>query len=197
MTIKEFFSNYDQTTALCLMKLKTPEIIRINGKTLNVCDSLDDMSYIRFIAGSELLERENTCFDLIRTIILLFHYKDITDKKFDLKRYDLMPLDELDVYFAYPVARHYRKLLIKQMNAHKVALKYIPKAEMMQAGLDRFDKYGFYNSCRAVAKSFGVRPEEVAHWDYWEVFVELCYQKDEGDFNEKYQNIIQSKYKTG
>ena len=185
MTLKEFFDNYDIKIAWYLLQSHVPEIY-ILKKTIEVKQNVNDLTYAQFVAASMLLERQITCFDLIRSLIVIFNWDQITNDQFFIGGYSeyLYLVDNIDVSSAYPIARHYKRILNKQCRVHKKRLSYKPKAEDIQDGIDMFNELSFYNSCRAVAINFGVKPNDVMGWNYSEVFVELLYQKINNKFQE-------------
>jgi hypothetical protein len=195
MTLIDFFKQYVEKTAWQLLKSKVPSLFLLNNKTINVKKDIGELTYAQFVAGSLLLEKEVLCFDLIRALILIFNWSEITDKKFNIGNYtDLLPLiDNALVLQAYPIARHYERILSKQCKVHVKELTYIPKPEDKQDGIDMFNRLSFYNSCRAVAVNFSVKPNDVMDWNYSEVFVELLYQKIDAKFNENRTKRIQAK----
>lgn len=196
MKLVEFFKTYDKEAAKYLLSTKQPVIFILNEKTIDTKFDVSDLTYAQFVAASMLLEKEIHCFDLIRSLILIFNWSDITDRQFNIGNYtdSLNLIDNINVSYAYPIAFNYRKIIKKQVKIHTKELSYIPKAEDKQDGIDMFNKLSFYNSCRAVSVALNVGdPEKVMDWNYSKVFCELLYQKIEAKFNENRTKRINSK----
>ena len=197
MTIKEFFSQeITQDLVDYLLNLQVPPILIYNDKVLKVKVDVGDLTYGQWIALCEM--NVKTDYDFVRAIILLFHWKDIMgDKIFDLDNYELEMdwVDNCEIKSYYLVAKAYKELVEKQRKLETDTLNYIPKAEQAMAGVDRFNKYGFFGTLYNLGKEFGVKPTEILNWGYQEVFLCLQYEKDSNEFQEAYSNIIMNKSK--
>jgi hypothetical protein len=106
-----------------------------------------------------------------------------------------------------PKPRHYKSLItyfnqiiegithwIKQ---ETTLLNYQPSAEEKQAGITDFTaKVGEFTTIKAMAKTYGKDPDEILEWEYGKVFGILYTDLEEYKFNQRYNKIIQAKYKT-
>jgi hypothetical protein len=195
MTIKDFYSKYNKEDAWFFLQREPAKTIVVNAKQLIVKDNMNHLTYGQFVALTDLIENENTCFDLIRAFILVFHWEELTDKVFSTSDYKdkLSLIDNAEALLIYPVARKYRKIIMKRLSIHLKVLNYKGKTEYKQAGIDKFNKFGMYNACRAVGVALGFDPDIVATWNYHKVFIELSYQKTENEFQERLHTIMSKK----
>ena len=70
MTIKDFFNTYDEKTAKLLLCSRLPNIFLLK-ESVDVKKDISELTYAQFVAASMLLEREITCYDLIRSLVLI------------------------------------------------------------------------------------------------------------------------------
>ena len=76
-------------------------------------------------------------------------------------------------------------------------LKYEPTIEEKQAGVVEFaKKVGEFATIKSLAKAYSCDPDDILKWKYGKVFGILYTDLEEHKFNQKYQKVIESKYKT-
>jgi len=76
-------------------------------------------------------------------------------------------------------------------------LKYTPSQEEKDAGVEKYAKeVGEIGTAYAIAKEFSKDPDEILAWKYGKVFGYLRKQKADGDFQRRYNDVINRKHKT-
>lgn len=75
-------------------------------------------------------------------------------------------------------------------------LHYEPKDEEKRAGIDDYSKkVGDFATIKALAKEYAQDPDTILKWDYGKVFGILYANLEEHKYHERYQRVIDDKYK--
>jgi hypothetical protein len=78
-----------------------------------------------------------------------------------------------------------------------IMLKYTPTPEEKQAGImDLSKKIGELGTAKAIAKTYGMDPDDVLAWSYAKAFGILYTDLEESKFNRRYQKVISKKGKS-
>jgi len=75
-------------------------------------------------------------------------------------------------------------------------LKYEPTAEEKKAGISELTKrIGEMGTIKAMAKAYGVDPDEILKWKYSKVFGILFTDLEEYKYQDRYNKVLEAKYK--
>ena len=82
------------------------------------------------------------------------------------------------------------------MAKERQMLHYEPKDEEKKAGIDEYSrKVGDMATIKALAKEYGQDPDSVLRWEYSKVFGILYANLEEHKYHERYQKVLDEKYK--
>ena len=108
------------------------------------------------------------------------------------------------LYSRRPKARHIAKLM-PQFNEvlsglkfwieqEQMMLRYEPSPEEKRAGISELSKkVGSMSTIKALAKAYGVDPDEILEWEYGKVFGILYTDLEESKFKARYQEELNKK----
>ena len=98
------------------------------------------------------------------------------------KNNKLIEKNWLNLYWYDLIALYHEivKQLIEIVEIENASLgSFQPTAKQLDAGLEEFNIFSYYNQIRAVVKALGLTPKQVESMSWNEVFVELNYQRVE------------------
>ena len=104
--------------------------------------------------------------------------------------------------FIFPLRRRFKILdrlaegVGEWVKKEQELLHYEPKEEERKAGLSEYSKkVGDFATIKALAKEYGQDPDTVLKWEYGKVFGILYANLEEYKYRERYQKVIDDKYK--
>jgi len=179
MTIKEF-EQLDEIMqndlAKDILAMQCPGVFIFKGKPMQVKSGFSSLTWGQWLTLSSICSQPRFDVELIKHLILIFHYKELTDSIFNMDDYesDLTLIESIDALLAYPITKYYLGLVIekqKEINEN-ISLPYL-EADI-DAGIKELETFGNIGTLIEYAQAFGIKQySKVLNLSFNEVYVYL------------------------
>jgi hypothetical protein len=154
------------------------------GKTVYHVEELTHLSFntIKTLQQMDITEAMS---------VVLVVLRELTRRDDEFLIRQILKSRVIDFYYFYTFIRDGIKRITE---VERKVLSYEPKPEEIQADVSEFDKFGLYNTIKALNDDI-FQNDRVLELSYEKIFTELMYRKTQREYHEKYQRIIQQKNK--
>jgi len=100
----------------------------------------------------------------------------------------------ISAYTFFATMDYVSKDLLAILEKEKMLVRE-PNFDLMEAGVDKLNKFGDILTVDSLARTYNTTWEEIGKWTYSKVFSILMLEKERAEIQEKYQKIIERKNK--
>lgn len=199
MLLKEFeILPYEKQAELTaeFMKVRVTGIIH-SGKFYNEITNLSRFTWGQWLTACDILSEVRSDIDIIKHLVLLFHFEDLTGKRYeredDYTKY-LHLSDLFDVVLAIPIVKKYIDLVAIQQDLIEKNISLPYTNEQAEAGIHKLEKFGSFGTLKALAGE-GQEPSKVLNWNFNDVYLSLWFSTEQERINRNISSNILNKGK--
>lgn len=161
---------------------KKEKNVNMKYKEIDIRNS-DELTFGQYIKLKTIISQEDKEIEIIEKIILCLYNKKPTRE------------DYKDISFINYINKIVDDMVywVKQENK---ALSYTPSIEEREAGIEELgESVGSFSIVKFLAKEYSKDPDDILNWSWKKVFYILLTDKKEFDYKEKFNKILERKYK--